>query len=406
MQLAILAAGFSAGEADQLRRSMAAWRRKGGLEHFRDRVIGGMLARGYLREFAERVFRQIEGFGEYGFPESHAASFALLVYVSCWIKCHHPDAFLAAMLNSQPLGFYSPSQLVQDARRHGVQVLPADVQISSAESTLESITMDHIPANEHAERRTSSDTHWAVRMGLNRIKGLSVQAIDAIAAGRRRAGPYASVEDLTLRTGIDRRDLQALAAAGALRALAGHRHQAVWQASGQQTMPPLLREARINEPAVTLAAPSEGEDLMADYASLGLTLGRHPMALVRPELARSGVRSAHDLIRWRHGQLARAAGLVTHRQRPATASGLLFVSMEDETGMINVIVRPEVLERNREAVLHATLMMVYGVWQRDNTIDPHAPGQVCHLMAQRIEDRTDLLREAVGALSATSRDFH
>ena len=406
MQLAILAAGFSAGEADQLRRSMAAWRRKGGLEPFRDRVIGGMLARGYPREFAERIFRQIEGFGEYGFPESHAASFALLVYVSCWIKCHHPDAFLAAMLNAQPLGFYSPSQLVQDARRHGIQVLPADVQISSEESMLEPITTDQTPPDEQTERRSPSDMHWAVRMGLNRIKGLSAQAIDAIAAERRHAGPYASVEDLTLRTGIDRRDLQALAAAGALRALAGHRHQAVWEATGQQMMPPLLREARINEPPLTLAAPSEGDDLMADYASLGLTLGRHPMALLRPELTRSGVRSAHELIGWRHGQLARAAGLVTHRQRPATASGLLFVSMEDETGMINVIVRPEVLERNREAVLHSTLMMVYGVWQRDNTIDPHAPGQVCHLMAQRIENRTDLLREAVGVLSAVSRDFH
>jgi error-prone DNA polymerase len=406
MQLAILAAGFSAGEADQLRRSMAAWRRKGGLDAFRDRVIGGMLARGYPREFAERIFRQIEGFGEYGFPESHAASFALLVYVSCWIKCHHPDAFLAAMLNAQPLGFYSPSQLVQDARRHGVQVLPADVQTSEPDSMLENISTSEPAERRHASGTERATVTRAVRLGLDRIRGLSVHAAHTIAEERHRAGPYTSVEDLMLRTGMDRRDLHALAAAGALRELAGHRHQAVWQASGQQPMPALLHHARFNEPAVMLAAPSEGDDLMADYASLGLTLGRHPLALLRPKLTRSGIRSARELTGWRHGQLAKAAGLVTHRQRPATASGLLFVSMEDETGMINIIVRPEMLERHREAVLHATLMMVYGVWQRDPTLDPRAPGQVCHLLAQRIEDQTDLLREAIGTLPVASRDFH
>lgn len=385
MQLAILAAGFSAGEADQLRRSMAAWRRKGGLEKFHDRVIDGMLARGYPREFADRVFRQIEGFGEYGFPESHAASFALLVYVSCWIKCHHPDAFLAALLNAQPLGFYSPSQLVQDARRNGVVVLPVDVQRSHVESGLE----------------TSQ-----VRLGLNRIAGLSENGMQAIVRARTAHGPFTGVEDLAARAGLKRDDLNALAAAGALKSLAGNRHQAVWQTSGYQPMPRLLSDTRVNEPHVEFSAPTEGQDLISDYASLGLTLGRHPLEMLRPQLQALGAKSARELANYRHGQLARAAGLVTHRQRPSTANGTLFVSLEDETGMINVIIWPDVLERFYNAVLYSQLLLVYGVWQRDQHIDPAAPGQVRHLLAQRVEDREDLLQALIGELTTHSRDFH
>ncbi|MBU3724839.1 MAG: error-prone DNA polymerase [Burkholderiaceae bacterium] len=381
MQLAILAAGFTAGEADQLRRSMAAWRRKGGLEKFHDRVVDGMLARGYPREFADRVFRQIEGFGEYGFPESHAASFALLVYVSCWIKRHHPDAFLAAMLNAQPLGFYSPSQLIQDARRHGVKVLPVDVQFSKTET--------HMASN-------------AVQLGLNRIAGLSQSAMNAIA----RHQPFASVEDLASRTGLDRSDLNALAAAGALKSIVGNRHQAVWASSGQHRKPPLLQASQIHEPALALPAPTACEDVVADYASLGFTLKAHPLALLRSALAPLGVQPASTLNQYRHGRLARAAGLVTHRQRPGTAQGTLFVSLEDETGMINVIIWPDVLRRFYEAVLYSQLMLVYGTWQRDQTIDPSAPGQVRNLLAQRVEDRSDLLQALIGPIATSSRDFH
>lgn len=406
MQIAILAAGFTAGEADQLRRAMAAWRRKGGLEHFHDRVVDGMLARGYPREFADRVFRQIEGFGEYGFPESHAASFALLVYVSCWIKCHHPDAFLAALLNAQPLGFYSPSQLVQEARSNGVTVLPVDIQESLAESSLTRDPNANPEQRPNASRKRAAPERQAVRLGLNRIAGLSEQAIASICAARQQGGPFSGVEDLANRTTLDRYALTLLAAAGALRSLAGHRHQAVWATSGQQRHPGLLRASRLHEPALILPSPTEAEDLVADYASLGLTLGRHPIAVLRSALDPHRVIPASHLRHYRHGQLARAAGLVTHRQRPGTANGTLFVSLEDDTGMVNVIIWPDILEKFNKAVLYSRLMMVYGVWQRDQTIDPKAPGQVQHLLAQRVEDRSDLLDDLIGSIETTSRDFH
>jgi error-prone DNA polymerase len=402
MQLAILAAGFTAGEADQLRRSMAAWRRKGGLEHFHDRVIDGMLARGYPREFAERVFKQIEGFGEYGFPESHAASFALLVYVSCWIKRHHPDAFLAAMLNAQPLGFYSPSQLVQDARRNGVTVHGVDVQASLEQSHLEAF--ETLPPLEPSPLPSSRLA--AVRMGLDRIAGLSADAIERIVRARNASDMFESVEDLAIRAELKRDDLTALAASGALRSLAGHRHQAVWQTSGHQRMAGVLKNARTHEPPVKLPAPSEADDLASDYASLGLTLGRHPIAMLRPKLDALGVKPTSILNGYAHGRLARAAGLITHRQRPSTAQGTLFVSLEDDTGTISVIVWPDVLERFYKAVLYSQLMIVYGVWQRDPTIDPKAPGQVRHLLAQWVGDGGHLLQELMGKTSISSRDFH
>jgi len=403
MQLAILAAGFTAGEADQLRRSMAAWRRKGGLEKFHDRIVDGMLTRGYTRSFADRVFRQIEGFGEYGFPESHAASFALLVYVSCWIKCHHPDAFLAAMLNAQPLGFYSPSQLVQDARRNGVVVLPVDVQISTIESCLERRLGHHqLPSSQ--ARRAAHD--HGVRLGLNRIAGLSADGMQRIIEARQDCLQFETVEDLAIRASLDRQDLNCLAASGALQSLAGNRHQATWQSSGQHRLPAVLKNTRINETPIALTPPTEAENTAADYASLGLTLGRHPLALLRHTLDCQGIQPAARLAGYRHGRLARAAGLVTHRQRPGTANGTLFVSLEDDTGIINVIVWPNVLERFYKAVLYAQLMVVYGTWQRDQGIDPSSKGQVQHLLAQRVEDQTRLLSQLVGNLETHSRDFH
>jgi len=270
MQIAVIAAGFTPGEADQLRRAMAAWRRKGGVDRFHHKVVQGMLANGYTAEFAEAIFRQIEGFGEYGFPESHAASFALLVYSSAWLKRHHPAAFLAALLNSQPMGFYSPSQLVQDAQRHGVEVRPVDVCVSEWDSVLEPAAADR--------------SQPAVRLGLSLVKGLSQDVARRVIDARSQAMP-GDVQDLALRARLDAGDLKALAGADALARLAGHRRQQVWAASALHTAPALLRGAPVHEPLLALSQATEGEAVVHDYASLGLTLRQHPLALLRPQLA-------------------------------------------------------------------------------------------------------------------------
>src|SRR5688572_7253329 len=363
MQLAIKAAGFTPGEADQLRRSMAAWQRKGGLEKFEGKLKDGMRARGCAPQFADAIYRQICGFGEYGFPESHSASFALLVYVSSWLKHHHPAAFCAALLNSQPMGFYAPSQLVQDARRHGVEVRPPDVNRSEWDCTLED---------------------GALRLGLRMVGGLSEAAGKSTAAGR----PYRAVADLAL----NRKDLRRLAAAGALQSLAGHRRLAHWEAAGAGRRAPL--DVPAPEPRPRLAPPSEGQEIVADYASLGLTLGRHPLALLRGELKKMQMAEASALQSHRHGARVRVAGLVTCRQRPDTASGVIFVTLEDETGCVNVVVWRRLLERQREALLGARLLGVQGVIERD--------AEVVHLIAHRLFDYSALL----GPLAASSRDFH
>jgi error-prone DNA polymerase len=381
MQLAVVAAGFTPGEADQLRRSMAAWRRKGGLEPFEERLIRGMLERGYQREFADSIYRQILGFGEYGFPESHSASFALLVYVSAWLKCHEPAAFCAALLNSQPMGFYAPSQLVQDARRHGVEVRPADVCASDWDCTLE----------EGEEGRP------ALRLGLRLVSGLSEIAAQRIVASRAcgpGVQPFTGVDDLARRTLLSRKDLRTLAAAGALTPLADHRREAHWLAAGLDTAPGMLRAVSVHEPAAALARPTEGEDIVADYASLGLTLGRHPLALLRDRLARLRWMTAAQLHSVAHGREARAAGLVTCRQRPDTASGVVFVTLEDETGCVNVVVWRDLVERQRKELLGARLLGVQGVIERE--------GEVVHLVARCLIDYSALL----GRLTACSRDFH
>jgi error-prone DNA polymerase len=269
MQIAMAAAGFSGGEADQLRRSMAAWRRKGGVEQFRDRLISGMLSRGYPSAFAEAIFKQIEGFGEYGFPESHAASFAKLAYCSAWLKCHEPEAFLTALLNSQPMGFYAPSQLVQDAQRHGVAVLPVDIASSQWEAACERGAADRLAVRP------------AVRLGFNSIKGLSPEAGLKIEAARARQ-KFSNTHDLALRAGLDRQEMNALAAANALLPLAGHRRMARWQ-TASAPLKGLLCKAPITEAMPPdLPSPSEGQNIVADYQSIGLTLRRHPVALLRP----------------------------------------------------------------------------------------------------------------------------
>ena len=377
MQLAVVAAGFTPGEADGLRRSMAAWKRKGGLEHFEQRLIQGMRARGYAREFAERIYQQILGFGEYGFPESHSASFALLVYVSAWLKRHHPGAFLAALLNSQPMGFYAPAQLVQDARRHGVEVLPVDVLASDWECTLEGRT-DGAPA---------------VRLGLLMVKGLPEEAAGR-AVQARANGAFASVEELMHRAQLDRHALKCLAASGALESIAGHRRLAYWQVAGVDTARHLLAEAPIHETDPQLRAPSEGDGLIADYRSLGFTLGRHPLALLRSRLKRMRLTAAEEVRRLPHGSRVHAAGIVIGRQRPDTASGVVFVTLEDETGCVNVIVWRDLGERQRRELLGAQLMAVYGSVERE--------GEVVHLIARRLADHSDLL----GRLATRSRDFH
>jgi error-prone DNA polymerase len=363
MELAMVAAGFTPGEADRLRRSMAAWKRSGGLEPFEERLKSGMRRNGYGEAFADSLYRQILGFGEYGFPESHSASFALLVYVSSWIKCHYPAVFCAALLNSQPMGFYAPAQLVQDARRHGVEVRPPDVQVSDWDCTLE--------AN-------------ALRLGLRRVSGLAEKEGRRIAAGR----PYGTIHDLNL----NKRDLRSLAAAGALQSLAGHRRRAHWAAAGAARRAPLDAPAAERLPA--LALPREGEEIVADYASLGLTLGRHPLALLRKRLDQMHLLKAEELKSKPHGVPARVAGLVTCRQRPDTASGVVFVTLEDETGCMNVVVWRNLVESQRRELLDARLMGVEGVVERD--------GDVVHLVARRLSDYSTLL----GPLAAASRDFH
>jgi error-prone DNA polymerase len=376
MQVAMLAAGFTAGEADQLRRAMAAWRRKGGLEAYYDRIVNGMLERGYDREFAEAIFAQIQGFGEYGFPESHAASFALLVYASAWLKYHEPVAFLVAMLNSQPMGFYSPSQLVQDARRHSVKVLPVDVTLSNWHSTVE-----------------GDSTRAPVRLGMSLVRGLKEEAAARIELARA-VRPFVDVSDLARRAQLDRKDLQALAAADALRPLAGDRRAALWHAVAAVPDRDLLRGATDDDVTPVLAPMTEGQEIVSDYRTLGLTLGRHPLELLRPRLLTQRWLPASTLAGFRNGQLARACGIVTVRQRPGTAKGVMFVTLEDETGQVNVIIWPSLLEKQRREALGSSLLAVYGVWQRE--------GEVRHLVAHRLVDVSHLL----GSLVTSTRNFH
>jgi error-prone DNA polymerase len=395
MKLAVVAAGFSAGEADRLRRAMAAWRRKGGLEPFQERLTRGMRERGYPEEFAQGIYRQILGFGEYGFPESHAASFALLVYVSAWLKCREPAAFTCALLNSQPMGFYAPSQLVQDARRHGVEVRPVDVVASAWECTLEAAApAGEAPAPRGAGGGWAVRPQPAVRLGFLMVKGLSRQGADRLLAGRE-GRPFANVDDLAVRARLSRRDLECLAAAGALRGIAGHRRLARWEVLGTDAEPlPLLRGVSIPGEPPPLPPPTEGEDLTADYAALGLSLGRHPLALLRGRLSRGRIVPAARLNALPHGRAARAAGLVITRQRPGTARDVTFVTLEDETGTVNVVVRREVAKAQRRELIGSRLLAVSGRVERE--------GAVVHLVASRLSDESALL----GALATRSRDFH
>ena len=375
MQIAMIAAGFTAGEADGLRRAMAAWKRKGELDKYYDRIVDGMTSRGYEKDFAEAIFKQIHGFSEYGFPESHAASFALLVYASCWIKCHHPAEFLAAMLNSQPLGFYSPSQLVQDAKRHGVEVRAADVMHSDMDCTLEDL--EHKPA---------------VRLGLRLLGKLEAESAERIVAARTER-VFDSAEDLARRARLEQHKMTLLAGADALISLSGHRRQQVWDAAALRSLPTLLRDATFDEELLELPPAPEGEEVVFDYAATGLTLRRHPLDLLRSQLSKRNLMTAADLEELPNGRIVHYCGLVTLRQQPETANGVIFVSLEDETGVVQVICWKSIRERQRKELLNSRLLEVHGTWQRE--------GEMRSLIAGRLKDLTPLL----GRLSTMSRDF-
>ncbi|MEE8307169.1 MAG: error-prone DNA polymerase, partial [Gammaproteobacteria bacterium] len=376
MQLAMVAAGFTAGEADQLRRAMAAWKRRGGLDVFEDRLLNGMEARGYPRQFATQIFNQIKGFGEYGFPESHSASFALLVYVSAWLKHYHPAIFCCALLNSQPMGFYAPAQLIRNAREHGVEVHAADINYSDYESTIEK----------------DAAGQPCLRLGLRLIKNLSQNGIDRLVAERRH-GPFTTVQSMAERCQLNSRDMGAFAAAGALASITGNRHLARWQVAGVQPASPLLPTIQIPEATPLLRPPGEADDLVADYRQMGLSLGRHPLALLRQRLRKRGVVTADGLATIVTGRRVYVAGLVINRQRPSSAAGVTFVTLEDETGYVNLIVWQRTAESQRRALLGASLLGVHGEVQQEQG--------VIHVVAERLEDHSALL----GKLTTRSRDF-
>ncbi|WP_433735470.1 error-prone DNA polymerase [Pseudomonas putida] len=378
MQIAIVAADYSPGEADQLRRSMAAWKRHGGLEPHKERLAAGMKKNGYSAEFAAQIFEQIKGFGSYGFPESHAASFALLTYASCWLKCHEPAAFACALINSWPMGFYSPDQILQDARRHHLQIRPVDVRASDWDCSLEPI----------------AGAQPAIRMGLRMIKGFREDDARRIETARGK-GAFADIADLGERAQLDARAQEQLADAGALRGLAGDRHRARWEVAGVEKQLGLFAGlSRHEEVAIELPKPTVGEDLRADYASVGTTLGPHPLALLRGELKARRCRSSKELLDVEHGRPVSVAGLVTGRQRPGTASGVTFVTLEDEFGNVNVVVWRDLADRQRRVLVGSQLLKVDGRWEKE--------GEVRHLIAGRLSDLSPLL----DGITVRSRDFH
>ena len=381
MQVAVDAAGFTPGEADQLRRSMAAWKRRGGLEPYRDKLLAGMLARGYAREYAEQTFERIKGFGSYGFPESHAASFALVTYASCWLKCHEPAAFAVSLINSQPMGFYTPDQLLQDARRKGIRVLPVDVRYSDWDCTLEFADGD-------------MRSKPAIRLGMRLVSGFAQGPAERLSAARAQR-PFRDVTDLCHRAGLDRRHQALLAESGALKGLSGHRHRARWAVAGVEAPLPLFDGIpQTAEPNIAIPLPTPGEDVVADYASIGLTLGRHPLSLIRKQLAARRCLSSADLAKLPHGKRVRFAGLVRMRQRPETASGVTFVTLEDEHGMVNAVVWQRTAEEQRRELLESSLMAIDGRLERTDGVQ--------HLVVQRMYDYGLL----ISAVRFGSRDFH
>ncbi len=393
MKLAVVAAGFTPGEADQLRRAMAAWRRPGVIDQFRRKLIDGMLARGLTAEFAERVFTQIRGFGEYGFPESHAASFALLVYVSCWLKHYYPAAFCASILNSQPMGFYAPAQLVGDARQHGVDVLGIDVNHSDWECTLESTAADQ-QSNNHDVSQVR------LRLGMSMIRGLPQAVGEEVVRARRANGPFKDLADFTRRTRLGQAAVSRLADAGALSGLTGDRRAALWQALAQEKTSKHLSLIEAmgadNDDAIpdALTPMMPVEEVFADYDTTGLSLRAHPVSFVRNQLDRLRVTSAAGLKELADGRFVRVAGIVLLRQRPGTAKGITFVTLEDETGSMNLVLKPEIWQKFHQVARRSNAWLAHGVLENREGI--------VHIVVGRLEDLTT----QVGGLVLRSRDFH
>ncbi len=423
MKIAIVAAGFTPSEADQLRRAMATFRRSGTIQTLQEKMIEGMVANGYPREFAERCFHQIEGFGEYGFPESHAASFALLVYDSCWMKCRYPDVFVAAMLNAQPLGFYAPAQLVRDAREHGVEVREVDVNLSDWDCTLEPLPSPHraferTPVSRramergvggegihprHAEMAPHICATHAMRLGLRQIIGAKEK--DMLRLVERRGEAYDSVRDLWLRSGLSSTVLERLADADAFRSLGLDRRQALWAVRGldrvgdQDDLPLFAsRPERDAEPDARLPPMPLGAHVVEDYRRLSLSLKAHPASFMRARLSARGILRSETLRSVKNGERITVAGLVLVRQRPGTAGGVIFMTLEDETGVANIIVWPKVFERLRAIVLGARFVAVTGKLQSEQG--------VIHIVAERMNDLTPmlgLLSEAGPTIGALAR---
>ncbi len=372
MKIAMEAAKFTATEADELRRSMAAFRRTGSVDRFGDKFITGMVARGYKRDFAERCFEQIRGFGDYGFPESHAVSFALLVYASAWVKCHHPAIFACALLNSQPMGFYAPAQIVRDAQAHRVIVQPADVTASHWDCALE------------PEPRSADGL--ALRLGLRLVAGLGAEDAERIAEARA-AAPFASVADLAQRAQLGRTALEALATADAFRGLGRDRRAALWDAAALSGPAPPLAAAEGREAAPRLPRATAGEQTVLDYAGTGLTLRAHPLKLLRPQLDALGLADTRILAKAPQGRRLRLPGLVLVRQRPGSAKGVVFFTVEDEHGTANLLMYPDMAERFRAAVVAARLVVAEGTVERHDTSEV----PIIHLLIRRLTDRSDLL---------------
>ncbi|QDU37595.1 Error-prone DNA polymerase [Maioricimonas rarisocia] len=401
MRLAVVAAGFTPGEADQLRRAMGAWRRPGVIDQFRRKLIDGMNRQGYSQQFAEQVFNQIRGFGEYGFPESHAASFALLVYVSCWLKRYHPAAFCAALINSQPMGFYAPAQLVGDAKHHGVEIRPVDVNASDWDCTLERRDASQESATVDDRPNAYGAGGPALRLGFRMIGGLSRVEIERVVAERSARGPFSSFEEFARRTGLSQALLVKLSEADVFGSLEIRRRPAYWDALPSRESAPLFdlpedshdpADATTDEPQVQLPEMAPLEEVITDYETTGLSLKQHPMAFLRKFLARRGIARCCDLEVLEKDRRLRVAGLVLLRQRPSTAKGITFMTLEDETGQANLIVRQDVWERFHRVARGATAMIVRGMLQREHG--------VIHVLVDWMDDLSDELR-----MKSRSRDF-
>lgn len=391
IKLSMVAAGFSAGEADALRRAMASWGKNSTLLNFEEKFIQGMRNRGYDENFTSRLFEQIKGFSGYGFPESHSASFAILCYASSWLKCHHPAAFYCALLNSQPMGFYSPSQLVQDARRHQVEVLAVDINLSDYDSKLERVNNSN-----------NLSRQWGIRLGFSRVKSLNREQAQSIEKCRGKR-LFKSVSELAQRTQLSNIDLQHLASADALLSICGNRHQARWVTAGIQENTPMFTCSDDNETLVT-PEPSLEKNVVTDYATTGLSLRKHPMAILRQQAPFKRCTLYKDLFSLSQGRFVRVAGLVTGRQRPGTANGTIFVTLEDETGNINVIVWKQTQNNFRQALLNAKLLLVKGVIEVSKTAKGEAYDHpVVHVVAGQLIDYSDMLEEN---FNLKSRDFH